>query len=89
MTYTGTVRNGTQSSSNLPPSFPTASRSAWRCRRKRRKASFSTPVRSLRDDADLEELYLRYKIQRGIRQADAGETMSQREAREVLRHWLE
>ena len=30
-----------------------------------------------------------YKVKRGIRQADAGETMSHEEARERLKYWLE
>lgn len=37
----------------------------------------------------MEERYLRYKIKRGIRQADAGETMSHEQARARLKAWLE
>ncbi len=92
MTYTGTVRNGTvllepqaeipdgaQVSVELPEATP--------------KGELLDAVRSLRDDVSLdaamEDLYLLYKIKRGIRQADAGETMSHEGARERLRDWLE
>ncbi len=39
------------------------------------------------DDA-MEKLCLLYKIDRGIRQADAGQTVSHEEARERLKKWL-
>jgi predicted transcriptional regulator len=46
----------------------------------------------LPDDAGvedaLERLYLLYKIENGIRQADAGELISQEEARERMAKWL-
>lgn len=45
-------------------------------------------IRALPDDARIEDaierLYLLYKIQRGIEQADAGATVSQEEARERI-----
>ena len=40
------------------------------------------------DDA-VEKLHLLYKIHRGIRQADAGQTVSTEEARRRLAKWLE
>ncbi len=46
----------------------------------------------LPDDAGvedaLERLYLLYKIEAGLRQADAGELISQEEARERMSKWL-
>ena len=36
----------------------------------------------------LERLYLLYKIDRGIKQADAGELISQEEARQRMAKWL-
>jgi len=36
----------------------------------------------------LERLYLLYKIERGITQADSGELISQDEARERMAKWL-
>jgi len=46
----------------------------------------------LPDDASVEEalerLYLLYKIENGIRQADAGELISQEEARKRMAQWL-
>ena len=40
------------------------------------------------DDA-IEKLHLFYKVHRGIRQADAGQTVSHEQAREHLKKWLE
>ncbi len=40
------------------------------------------------DDA-LDKLYLLYKVHCGIRQADAGQTVSHEEARERLKKWLD
>src|SRR5437879_13576101 len=49
-------------------------------------------IEELPDDATvedaLERLYLLYKIERGIQQADAGELMSQEEARQRIAKWL-
>ena len=46
----------------------------------------------LPDDAGvedaLERLYLFYKIENGMRQADAGELISQEEARKRMAKWL-
>lgn len=46
----------------------------------------------LPDDAGIEEalerLYLLYRIENGIRQADAGELISQDEARRRMAKWL-
>ena len=36
----------------------------------------------------MERLYLLYKIRRGIAQADAGETISNEEARERMSKWV-
>lgn len=49
-------------------------------------------IEGLPDDANvedaLERLYLLYKIDRGIKQADAGELISQEEARQRMAKWL-
>ena len=49
-------------------------------------------IEELPDDANvedaLERLYLLYKIDRGIKQADAGELVSQEEARLRMARWL-
>lgn len=49
-------------------------------------------IEDLPDDANvadaLERLYLLYKIDRGIKQADAGELISQEEARHRMAKWL-
>ena len=46
----------------------------------------------LPDDAKvedaLERLYLLYKIERGVQQADAGKLISQEEARQRMAKWL-
>ncbi|MBI2901095.1 MAG: hypothetical protein HYY17_12990 [Planctomycetes bacterium] len=36
----------------------------------------------------IERLYLLYKIQRGLAQADAGQTVTQEEARKRMERWL-
>lgn len=36
----------------------------------------------------IERLYLIYKIERGIEQADAGKTISQEEAKRRMKKWL-
>ena len=50
-------------------------------------------IESLPDDVGLDELvdrlYLSYKIERGIAQADAGEGISHEDARQRLAKWLE
>lgn len=49
-------------------------------------------IEELPDDASVEDaidrLYLLYKIERGLRQADRGELISQGEARERMARWL-
>lgn len=49
-------------------------------------------LESLPDDAGVDEamerLYLLYKIKRGLAQADAGEKISQEEARRRMARWL-
>jgi predicted transcriptional regulator len=49
-------------------------------------------IDELPDDASLEDaidrLYLLYKIDRGVRQADRGELISQEEARQRMAKWL-
>ncbi len=49
-------------------------------------------IERLPDDASvedaLERLYLLYKIERGLRQADRGELISQEEARQRMARWL-
>lgn len=49
-------------------------------------------IEGLPDDASvegaLERLYLLYKIERGLRQADRGELISQEEARQRMARWL-
>lgn len=49
-------------------------------------------IEALPDDASVEDaidrLYLLYKIERGIRQADRGEWVSQEEARRRMAKWL-
>ena len=49
-------------------------------------------IRELPDDASVEDaidrLYLLYKIERGVRQADRGELISQEEARQRMAKWL-
>ena len=49
-------------------------------------------IEELPDDASvedaLERLYLRYKIEKGLRQADRGDLISQEEARQRMAEWL-
>ena len=49
-------------------------------------------IEELPDDASVEDaidrLYLLYKIDKGIRQADRGELLSQDEARQRMAKWL-
>ncbi len=49
-------------------------------------------IRQLPDDATVEDamekLYLLHKVERGISQADAGEKISQEEARRQMERWL-
>ncbi|HUT02802.1 MAG TPA: hypothetical protein VM163_02795 [bacterium] len=56
------------------------------------KEQILNAVKDLPSDASFEDamerLYLLYKIQRGVAQADAGETVTHEEARERLKKWL-
>ncbi|MEX2491135.1 MAG: hypothetical protein WD425_05175 [Nitrospirales bacterium] len=49
-------------------------------------------VEELPDNASVEDaidrLYLLYKIEKGLRQADCGELISQEEARQRMARWL-
>ena len=49
-------------------------------------------IERLPDDASIEDalerLYLLYKIEKGLRQADDGELISQEEARQRMAKWL-
>jgi len=49
-------------------------------------------IEDLPDDAGVEEaldrLYLLYKVERGLRQADRGELLTQEEVRERMAKWL-
>ena len=49
-------------------------------------------IEELPDDASVEDaidrLYMLYKIERGLRQADRGELISQEEARQRMARWL-
>ena len=49
-------------------------------------------IRALPDDATIEDamerLYLLYKVERGIAQADTGQKVSQEEARIRMARWL-
>ena len=49
-------------------------------------------IQELPDDATAEDaldrLYLLYKVERGLRQADRGELISQEDARQRIAKWL-
>lgn len=49
-------------------------------------------IEELPNDASVEDaidrLYLLYKIEKGLRQADCGELVSQEEARQRMARWL-
>lgn len=51
------------------------------------KAIEDLPEDAAVEDA-LDRLYLLYKVERGIRQADRGELISQEEVRERMARWL-
>ena len=51
------------------------------------KAMEQMPDDASVEDA-LERLYLLYKIERGLQQADRGELISQEEARQRMARWL-
>jgi predicted transcriptional regulator len=56
------------------------------------KQQILNAIEDLPDDADVEDaldrLYLLYKVERGIRQADQGELISQEEVRQRMAKWL-
>ncbi len=49
-------------------------------------------IEELPDDASVEDaldrVYLLYKVERGLRQADCGELISQEESRQRMAKWL-
>lgn len=51
------------------------------------KAIQELPQDATFEDA-MERLYLLYKVERGIQQADAGQKISQKEAKERMQKWL-
>ena len=57
------------------------------------KTKVENMIHSLPDDSTfdeiMEKLYLLYKIEKGISQADSGKTYSTGEARQRLDKWLE
>ena len=48
----------------------------------------SLPAEARIKDA-IERLYLLYKVEKGIQQADAGQTVSHQEAKKRLQKWLD
>jgi predicted transcriptional regulator len=57
-------------------------------REKIEKVVRSLPAKASIEDA-MERLYLLYKVEKGIRQADAGQTVSHEEAKKRLAKWLD
>ena len=57
------------------------------------KAKMERLIHNLPKEASIEDamekLYLLYKIEKGIQQADAGNTVSHEDARKRLREWLD
>ena len=57
------------------------------------KAKMERLIHNLPEEASIEEvmekLYLLYKIEKGIQQADAGNTVSHEEAKKRLQEWLD
>ena len=57
------------------------------------KAKMEKVIHNLSEKASIEEamekLYLLYKIEKGIQQADAGQTISHEEAKKQLSKWLD
>jgi hypothetical protein len=56
------------------------------------KQQILNAIEELPDDAGIEDaldrLYLLYKVERGLRQADCGELISQEEVRQRMAKWL-
>lgn len=57
-------------------------------REKIQKVVRSLPAQARIEDA-MERLYLLYKVEKGIQQADAGQTVSHQEAKKRLQKWLD
>ena len=59
----------------------------------REKEKIQKVIQSLPDDAHIEDamegLYLLYKVEKGCKQADAGQTVSHEEAKRQLKKWLD
>ena len=57
------------------------------------KAKMERLIHNLPEEASIEEamekLYLLYKIEKGVQQADAGKTVSHEEAKRRLGKWLD
>ena len=57
------------------------------------KSKMESLIRNLPENASIEDamekLFLLYKIEKGIEQADAGLTVSHEEAKQRLRKWLD
>jgi len=57
------------------------------------KEKIQKVIQSLPDDAHIEDamerLYLLYKVEKGCQQADAGQTVSNEEAKRQLKKWLD
>jgi predicted transcriptional regulator len=51
------------------------------------KAIQELPQNATFEDA-MERLYLLYKVERGIKEADAGQKISQEEAKKRMKKWL-
>jgi predicted transcriptional regulator len=52
------------------------------------KVVSNLPAQARIEDA-MERLYLLYKVEKGIKQADAGHTVSHQEAKKRLQKWLD
>ena len=88
MTYKGTVRHGTVM---LEPGvdLPEGTEVQVGVAQLSDVESFQQLLLESTLDEAIEKLHLLYKIERGVRQADAGLTVSHEEARERLEKWLE
>ena len=100
MTYKGTDQNGTivlEPGSELPDGASirvALDRGPWSGEASETsKRKLWQVLRSLPEDVALEDvieqIYLLFKIDRGVRQLDAGEGIPHEEARERFRQWLE
>lgn len=87
MVYQGTVKNGTVV---LEPGAELPEGAKVRVEMPGQEGSVvDSLLREPTFDDAIEKLYLLYKVNRGISQADAGLTVSHEEARERLKKWLE